>query len=59
MSGSTDFAKLISTCPDIEPLVALFCKSPETLSEEDRTRLLRVIMSFLAILLKVDLRITV
>jgi hypothetical protein len=59
MSGATDFSKLISSSPDIEQLVALFCNSPETLSEEDRTRLLRVIMSFLAVVLKVDLRITV
>ncbi|MCR6545619.1 hypothetical protein [Dehalobacterium formicoaceticum] len=59
MSDSSDFAKLLEGCDDLEPLLALLGKTSGTLSDADRIRLLRVIMAFLGVCLKVDLKITV
>lgn len=59
MSDPADLSKLLSSYHNIDSLLPLFCKSPETLSDADKTRLLRVIVSFLAVVMKVDLKLTI
>ena len=59
MSDPADFSKLLGCCNDIDSLLALFGKSAETMSDADKIRLLRVVVAFLGLCLKVDLKITV
>ncbi|MGI6712625.1 MAG: hypothetical protein ACOX4L_07905 [Bacillota bacterium] len=59
MNNSMDFSKLLNSCEDIDTLLSLFCRSSDNMTDADKLRLLRVIMSFLALILKVDLKISV
>jgi hypothetical protein len=59
MNNPMDFSKLLNSCEDIDTLLSLFCRSSDKMTDADKLRLLRVIMSFLALILKVDLKISV
>lgn len=59
MSDPADLFKLFGCCDDIDALLALCGKNADTMSDEEKLRLLRVIMAFLGVCLKVDLKIIV
>lgn len=59
MGDSSDFSKFCGCSDDLDTLLALIGKTSETMSDADKIRLLRVIMAFLGVCLKVDLKISV
>lgn len=59
MIDPADFSQLFGFCDDIDALLALLGKTSNTMTDADKLRLLRVIMAFLGLCLKVDLKLTV
>lgn len=59
MGNGADFFSMFEGCDDLELLLDCCGKTSDTMTDADRIRFLRVIMAFLGLWLKVDLKLSI